>query len=61
MAQAVSRRPLTAEARVRSPVTQYMICGGQSDTGTAFNLSSSVLPCQYHPSMALHTRISNGG
>jgi hypothetical protein len=37
MAQAVSRRPLTAEARVRSRVTPCGICGGQSGTGTGFS------------------------
>jgi hypothetical protein len=36
MAQAVSRRPLTAEARFRSRVSIYGICGGQSGTGTGF-------------------------
>jgi hypothetical protein len=36
MAQAVSRRPLTAEARVRSRVSPCGICGGQSGTGTGF-------------------------
>jgi hypothetical protein len=34
VAQAVSRRPLTAEARVRSRVSPCGICGGQSGTGT---------------------------
>ena len=32
MAQALSRRPLTAEARVRSRVSPCGICGGQSGT-----------------------------
>ena len=36
MAQAVSRQPLTAEARVRSRVSPCGICGGQSGTGTGF-------------------------
>jgi hypothetical protein len=36
MAQAVSHRPLTAEARVRSRVSPCRICGAQSDTGTRF-------------------------
>jgi hypothetical protein len=44
MAQAVSRRPLTAEARVG----QCGICGGQSGIGTDFSPSTSVFPCQFH-------------
>jgi hypothetical protein len=44
MAQVVSRRPLTAEARVRSRVNSCGICGGQSGTGTGFSPSSSVSP-----------------
>jgi hypothetical protein len=36
MAQAVSRRSVTAEARVRSRVSPCEICGGQSGTGTGF-------------------------
>jgi hypothetical protein len=48
MAQAVSRRPPTAEARVRSRVSLCGICGGQSGTGTSFSPSSSVFPCQFH-------------
>jgi hypothetical protein len=39
MAQAVSRRPLTAETRVRSQVNPCEICGGQSGTGTGFSPS----------------------
>jgi hypothetical protein len=37
MSQAVSRRPLTAEARVRPLVSPCGICGGQSGTGTRFS------------------------
>jgi hypothetical protein len=47
MAQVVSRRPPTAEARVRARVNPCGICGGQSGTGTSFSPSSSVFPCQY--------------
>jgi hypothetical protein len=48
MAQAVSRQPLTAEARVRSRVGSCGICGGQSGTGTGFSPSTLVFPCQFH-------------
>ena len=48
MAQAVSRRPLTAETRVRSRVGLCGICGGQSGTGTGFSPSTSVFPCHSH-------------
>jgi hypothetical protein len=48
MAQAVSRRRLTAEAWVRSRVDSCGICGGQSGTGTGFSPSTSVFPCQFH-------------
>jgi hypothetical protein len=47
MAQAVSRRPPTAEARFRSRVSPYGICGGQSVTGTGFSPCTSVFPCQF--------------
>jgi hypothetical protein len=48
MAQAVIRRPLTAEARFRSRVSPCGICGGQSGIGTGFSLSTSVFRCQFH-------------
>ena len=48
MTQPVSRRPLTAEARVRSRVGPREICGEQSGTATGFTPSTSVFPCQFH-------------
>ena len=48
MAQAVSRRPLTAKARFRSRVSPCEICGGESGTGTGFSQSTSVFRCQFH-------------
>jgi hypothetical protein len=59
MAQVVSRRPLTAEARVRARVNPYGICG-QSGTGTGFSPSFSVFPSQYHSTVPLQTRIISG-
>jgi hypothetical protein len=61
MAQAVSRRPLTAEARVCARVSQRVIFDEQSGTGTGFSPSSSDFPCQYHFTAALHTHVSSGG
>jgi hypothetical protein len=53
MAQAVSHRPLTPEARLPAWVIARETCGAQSGTGTDFYLSSLVFPCQYHSTMAL--------
>jgi hypothetical protein len=61
MAQAVSRRHLTAKARVRARVNPCGVCGGQSETGTGFSPSSTVLPCLYHSAVVLHSHISSGG
>jgi hypothetical protein len=47
MAQAVSRWPVTAEARVRARVFPCGICGGQSGTGQVFS-EFFRLPCKYH-------------
>jgi hypothetical protein len=48
MAQAVIRRPSTAEVRVRSWVSPCGDCGGQSGTGTGFSPSCRFFPCQCH-------------
>jgi hypothetical protein len=48
MAQAVSHRPFTAEARARSRFSPCRICGGQSGTGTGFSSCTSVFPCQFY-------------
>jgi hypothetical protein len=48
MAQAVSLRPPTAEARVRFRVGPCGICGGKSGAGTGFSPSTSGFPCQFH-------------
>jgi hypothetical protein len=53
MAQLVSRRPFTAESRVRA-LNPCGISGGQSGTGTSFSRSSSVFPCEYHSTIVLH-------
>jgi hypothetical protein len=47
MAQAVSRRPLTAETWVRSRVSPCGFCGGQSGTGTGFSPEYFGRACLY--------------
>jgi hypothetical protein len=60
MTQVVSRRPLTAEARVRARVNPCGIFGGQSGTETGFSPSSSVFPCQYIIPPSLSKLTSSG-
>jgi hypothetical protein len=48
MAQEVSRRPLTSEARVGSRFSPCGICGGQSGTGTGFSPRTSGFPYEFH-------------
>jgi hypothetical protein len=56
--KAVSRRPLTAEVRVRSRLSPCGICGGQSGTWTGFSPITSVFPCQFHSNGApLHGKL----
>jgi hypothetical protein len=43
MTQAVSRRPITTEATVRTWVSSCEICGGQSGTETGFPVNISML------------------
>jgi hypothetical protein len=57
MAQAVGRRPLTAESRIHARVNPCGICGGQSGTRADFSPSSSVFPVSIIPpsfSIAIH-------
>jgi hypothetical protein len=58
---AIGHRPLTSEVWTLSLVSPCVICGGQSVTGTGFSLSPLVVPCQYHSTVAVHTRVSSGG
>ena len=58
MAQAVSRRPVTAQARVRSRGSPCETCGGHSVTGSGFSPSISVLSCHYHSTDAVYSSSS---
>jgi hypothetical protein len=58
IAQAVSRWPITAKARVRARVSPCGVCGVQSGTGADFSPSSSVFPCQYHYTIAPYSSIA---
>jgi hypothetical protein len=59
MAQVVSRRLLTVEARVRARANPCGICGLQSGTGTGFPQSSLVFPCKYIVPPSLSKLISS--
>jgi hypothetical protein len=61
MAQAVTRRPVTAETPVRAQVSQYGLCGGQGSNRTGLSPSSAVFYCQHHSTVALNSHISSGG
>jgi hypothetical protein len=58
MAEAVSYRPLTAEARVLSRVSPHGICGGQSGARTGFSPSYLTFSCQCHSTVAFHAHMS---
>jgi hypothetical protein len=57
-AQAITRRPLTAEALVRSQISSCDICCGQNGTGTRLSPSTSVSPCQYQSTNAPYSSSS---
>jgi hypothetical protein len=59
MAQAVCRRPLTAETCVRLQFCPCGVCGGQSSTGTGFSPSSSIFRVNTIPP-SLSVLISGG-
>jgi hypothetical protein len=47
LSQAVSRRSVTAEARVQSQASLCGVCGASGDTGTGLSPSTLVYSCQY--------------
>lgn len=55
MAQAVSCRSLTAEARFRSRVSPCDICGRQNGNEVGFSPNTCVFPCQNRAINATHT------
>ena len=48
MAQAVSRRPFRAKARIPSQASTYELCGGRCGTVASFAQNISVFSCQYN-------------
>ena len=48
MVQAVGRRPVAAEARVRLQASPCEICGEQSVNGICFSPTTSIFPYRYH-------------
>jgi hypothetical protein len=61
IALAVSRRPLTAEARVRTQADPYRICGGQSGTGTdsSYEIFGFPLSVSFHRGSILIYHLGN--
>jgi hypothetical protein len=60
MDQAVSRQSVGAKIRESARISTCGICDGQSGTETGFSPSYSVLPHQYHYTVAVHTHIPSG-
>jgi hypothetical protein len=60
MSHAVSRRPLTALARVPARIRPSGIRGGERDSGAILFPRSSVFPRQYDSTVALNTHESSG-
>jgi hypothetical protein len=56
MAQSVSRRPLTAEARVRSRVSPYGICGVKVALGQVFPRVLLFFPVSFIPPVLHYTK-----
>jgi hypothetical protein len=60
MAQAVSRRLVTAQARFRSWLGPRGVCGRQSGKEAGFSSSTLVFLCQFHSTGApLHRQMEN--
>jgi len=61
-AQAVSRRPVTAEVRVRSQVSLCEICGERSGSGTGVSPSISICLVSIIPAMLhIHSSFTDCG
>jgi len=58
MDQDVSRRPLTAKARVWSDNNPLKICDGQGGTGTGYSLSAWVSACLFRYNEASNPSLS---
>jgi hypothetical protein len=58
MAQAVSRRLLKTDARVRARISPDEICCAQNGTGSRFSPICSIFPCQYHSNIPSLTTAS---